>query len=1153
VKTDAHKHILTIQNATDLEFATTELADASTHVGFKRDIFPPDHRLPPLSRRPRNKVQSNNFIPEADASPITFKLRRNANGNHFCLAGLFWRFWMPLLVLLSVSLASLSGFAQTGLPLNFSTLSNPLQAPQSYYFDSDPSIPLGDKTPLILIHGIDLSSGPPSASASGWDNFCTWFYNTPSLRSRYKIYRFVYQSNQSSVQTLGDYLSQLLNANDGSATDQQLEAKDIVILAHSMGGLVARRLMEEQRPAKSAKWNQSTLRLITLATPQHGTPVANRCDYVFDPLPDYIGALGYKFKHELGTIDFAILASGVSGLNGAFHLIPNYNQPNRIDLLWDNYNGLFTGGFSSDELNPPTATLNSITSAQSYDSKIIAYAGYIASSTGHDAELSDVGDILANGLGIPSDGIVPIDSAWFQGRIANSQLRLFSDYDHYQMMRSKTSSPSDPLFTSIGNDLAKALPVIASPTITSISPATLPPLNSAQTITISGSHFQPSGTDSSTLVFYDPVNNPYTRTPYNVTTTSMQYDINVQSATGTWKVKVVNGSAESPLFNFTVASVNAQLTGLTITGPASVSKNTSVQYTGTAVYSDGTTASVTPTWGLNVSSSVATISSSGGLTAGNVGANTPVTISASYTFSGVTKTANYNINVVTGSTSYQLQELISNGTFLSGSTGWTLTGNFQADSRFSTYNNEAGYAYLANADGSAGNNLSGTLSQTVTIPANATSATLGYYYRITSSDTSGVAHDHLHLQLNYGAGTQAGLDDKSNANANTGYGYASFNLIAYKGLTVTVYFAATTDGSNPTTFRVDDVSLLVTVPIPPTPVLFGVGGPTSVPEGGSAQYNAIVVYSDGSIVPVTPSWGASGPASISSSGFLNAGSVSSDTAATVTATYSGFSTLFYNITVVNVAPVFSYLSVSGPASMNENSSSQFTASAVFSDGSSESVSPNWSVSSGPGNISSAGVLTIGSVNGNTTTTVSANYTLGSIAHSADQAVSIVYLSPPPTFTSLSINGPGSVKESTSAQYTATEWFSDGSSQIVIPTWSVNTPGAGISTFGLLTVGQVSSNTVVPIYASYTDGNTLNATNNVTVVNIPSFTATSANDGTFQTTLSGLSMGQTIVLYSSTNLNIWTPIQTNIASGSTVTFTNTINRDLQSQYFRASAQ
>jgi hypothetical protein len=157
---------------------------------------------------------------------------------------------------------------------------------------------------------------------------------------------------------------------------------------------------------------------------------------------------------------------------------------------------------------------------------------------------------------------------------------------------------------------------------------------------------------------------------------------------------VLNGNSESLPFGFTVASVNAQLTGLSISGPASVSKNASFQYAATAVYSDGTSSTVTPSsWALN-SGAPGSISSSGLLSAGNVSANTPVTITATYTLNGITKTANYNINIVTGSTTYTLQELISNGTFTNGSAGWSLTGNFQANTTYTVYNNEHGYAIL---------------------------------------------------------------------------------------------------------------------------------------------------------------------------------------------------------------------------------------------------------------------------------------------------------------------------------------------------------------------------------------------------------------------------------------------------------------------------
>lgn len=69
---------------------------------------------------------------------------------------------------------------------------------------------------------------------------------------------------------------------------------------------------------------------------------------------------------------------------------------------------------------------------------------------------------------------------------------------------------------------------------------------------------------------------------------------------------------------------------------------------------------------------------------------------------------------------------------------------------------------------------------------------------------------------------------------------------------------------------------------------------------------------------------------------------------------------------------------------------------------------------------------------------------------------------------------------------------------------------------------------------------------------PVFGALFVSDGRLHTTLSNLSGGQMVVIYSSTDLKNWTPIQTNSATGSTLTFTNTINPAVMSQFFRAMA-
>lgn len=106
----------------------------------------------------------------------------------------------------------------------------------------------------------------------------------------------------------------------------------------------------------------------------------------------------------------------------------------------------------------------------------------------------------------------------------------------------------------------------AAPTTTSIDPTSLPTSSSAQLITIYGTNFKPAGDpNASTLIFHDPANNPYVRTPANVTANSLQYYVNVQSATGTWSVIVTNaGLAASNPQTFTVYAPSANTGSLVV-------------------------------------------------------------------------------------------------------------------------------------------------------------------------------------------------------------------------------------------------------------------------------------------------------------------------------------------------------------------------------------------------------------------------------------------------------------------------------------------------------------------------------------------------------------------------------------------------------------
>src|ERR1039458_4855100 len=67
---------------------------------------------------------------------------------------------------------------------------------------------------------------------------------------------------------------------------------------------------------------------------------------------------------------------------------------------------------------------------------------------------------------------------------------------------------------------------------------------------------------------------------------------------------------------------------------------------------------------------------------------------------------------------------------------------------------------------------------------------------------------------------------------------------------------------------------------------------------------------------------------------------------------------------------------------------------------------------------------------------------------------------------------------------------------------------------------------------------------------PVFGGSSVSGDKLQMILSGLSAGEALVVEASSDLRNWTPIQTNTATGSTLSFTNAINLALPDQYFRA---
>jgi len=104
------------------------------------------------------------------------------------------------------------------------------------------------------------------------------------------------------------------------------------------------------------------------------------------------------------------------------------------------------------------------------------------------------------------------------------------------------------------------------------------------------------------------------------------------------------------------------------------------------------------------------------------------------------------------------------------------------------------------------------LFQNVTIPAGACSATLSFWLKITTAETTTTtAFDKLTVTVRNTAGTVlATLATYSNLNKSSVYVQKSFDLTSFKGQTVRIQFHGTEDVSLQTSFFIDDTALTVT-------------------------------------------------------------------------------------------------------------------------------------------------------------------------------------------------------------------------------------------------------------------------------------------------------------------------------------------------------
>lgn len=302
--------------------------------------------------------------------------------------------------------------------------------------DVNPEISLDGRKPLLLVHGWSFDGNPSPPGGYYWNNFLNYLKNDPELSANFKPYLVMYWSNDVPVKEIAaEFRNQLEKIG--------LHEQKLTIIGHSMGGLVSRSFMNEQYyttgNSMGEKCGNSVDLLITLSTPHHGSPMANG--------PARNAKVPFFLQLTMNTVDGLVFSETA------------YDEVNRTDLHWDNYDELLDYQNYSDEKNNWLISLNENTI---YDERTICYSGavkgqFLIPDAGNLDEVYTLGAyFMEQGFGFSNDGIVPVQSSQFEGHTMQA-LRHFETYNHTDIIVGKNDE--NELFEALQIDLLGVSPL----------------------------------------------------------------------------------------------------------------------------------------------------------------------------------------------------------------------------------------------------------------------------------------------------------------------------------------------------------------------------------------------------------------------------------------------------------------------------------------------------------------------------------------------------------------------------------------------------------------------------------------------------------------------------------------------------------------------
>lgn len=286
--------------------------------------------------------------------------------------------------------------------------------------------------------------------------------------------------------------------------------------------------------------------------------------------------------------------------------------------------------------------------------------------------------------------------------------------------------------------------------------------------------------------------------------------------------------------------------------------------------------------------------------------------------------------------------------------------------------------------------------------------------------------------------------------------------------------------------------------------LLEIVGPTSLREGSVQQYLVQLsepqILTDGTVTPPVTTFvnvpvyivgAVPDGTTIDTANVLHAGQVSADTVIRLYAEAPSWGrNVFANlaVTITDTVAEVTGVTVVGATNVNSGSTSQYAIAVAWSDGTNTYADGVWSLSDAAfGTISATGLLDVpANIADSGTVQVNAEVTIAGVTYNPSMSVVVTKQVVIPTLVNVVVDGPNGVDSNTTAQFSVTAYWSDGSTTNPSVNWSLSSAAFGsISNSGLLTVpDSISSSGTVVVTASFViDGVTYSPTKSVAVTKI----------------------------------------------------------------------